>query len=203
MNCTFFCCKYKKDRLCGLSESICERDIQNQCFSDGCKHCKDVSDCEIHNKIIDFSVQKSEIVKKAVPENLPCAYVDGSFNPITNTYGYGVVFVDAYGESPLKGSGNESTMAVMRNVAGEISGAMAAIEHAKKLGYLKLTIFYDYRGIECWATGEWVARKEHTQRYKRFCKTCGIQLQFKHIKAHSGNKGNEKADKLAKRAVGL
>ena len=203
MKCTFFHCKFKEGEFCSLSESICEKNTQNSCFSDGCKHCKDVLDCEIHDKIINFSEKKKEKAKKTVAENLPCAYEDGSFNPLTNTYGYGVVFVDAYGESPLKGSGSEPTMAVMRNVAGEISGAMAAIEHAKKLGYTSLTIFYDYKGIECWVTGEWAARKEHTQRYKEFCKTCGIQLQFKHIKAHSGNKGNEKADILAKRAVGL
>lgn len=55
--------------------------------------------------------------------------------------------------------GNDLEMASMRNVAGEILGAMAAVEKAEELGLSQLIIYYDYSGIEAWATGEWQAKK--------------------------------------------
>lgn len=39
----------------------------------------------------------------------------------------------------------------MRNVSGEILGAMAAVERAIELKLPEVTIYYDYMGIEMWA----------------------------------------------------
>ena len=41
----------------------------------------------------------------------------------------------------------------MRNVAGEVLGSMAAVKEAVAMGLTDLTIYYDYMGIEMWATG--------------------------------------------------
>lgn len=53
----------------------------------------------------------------------------------------------------ISGSGNDPQMASMRNVAGEVLGSMAAVKEAVAMGLTDLTIYYDYMGIEMWATG--------------------------------------------------
>ena len=90
------------------------------------------------------------------------AFVDGSFNSATKVYGYGGFLVHDGKKEVLQGSGCEAEMASMRNVAGEILGAMAAVKRAIELGFLEVTIYYDYMGIEMWATGAWKRNKQGT-----------------------------------------
>lgn len=136
-----------------------------------------------------------------IDASTPYAYVDGSF--YNGVYGYGGFVVDKEGRHILQGSGSEPGLVSMRNVSGEILGAMAAITYAMDHHYTDLVIYYDYEGIEQWATGGWNANKAGTRAYKEFCKQCAVNLIFKKVKAHSGIECNELADKLAKQAVGL
>lgn len=133
------------------------------------------------------------------------AYVDGSFNPTTNTYGYGVCLYVYGTEYEFTDSGNSAEMVSMRNVAGEVLGAMCAIRNAIKIGITDLTIYYDYMGIEKWATGEWKRNKSGTIRYYEYVQSVKdkVNIKFVKVKAHSGNVFNDKADELAKLAVGL
>lgn len=72
------------------------------------------------------------------------AFVDGSFNKATHTYGYGGFLVTDNEKYVLQGADNDAEMATMRNVAGEIKGAEAAIKKAIELGIKELVIYYDY-----------------------------------------------------------
>lgn len=134
------------------------------------------------------------------------AYIDGSFNPKTNIYGWGGFLIDQVGKRwIIKGCGSDPNLVKMRNVAGEIMGATEAIKKALKLHMEKLTIYYDYEGISAWALGTWKAKKGGTKRYAEFVKKAmkTLRLYFKHVKSHTGIDGNELADRLAKEAVGL
>lgn len=133
------------------------------------------------------------------------AYVDGSYNPETNVYGYGGFLSIDGKEYILQGSDNNEGMASMRNVAGEIQGAMAAVDKAIRFGLDKLTIYYDYKGIECWAKLTWKANNPYTKDYQDYMMSSSfiLDIEFVHVKGHSGIEGNERADRLAKEAVGL
>lgn len=134
------------------------------------------------------------------------AYVDGSFDKQKKTYGSGVVLLknrQVIHEISRKGEDPRYTESFQ--IAGEVFAALSAIKWAKQQGFANIIIYYDYIGIENWATGMWKANKPISQDYCRYYHmiTPGIQVTFKKVKAHSGVKYNERADELAKQATQL
>lgn len=148
---------------------------------------------------------KNEIKTTPVQHEDVYAYVDGSYNANTKTYGYGVVLTVGDKQYEFSGSGNDYEMSLMRNVSGEILGAMRAVNEAIKLNLSTITIYYDYQGIEAWATGDWKRNKKYTVAYYDFMQKAKekIDVKFQKVKAHSGVKLNERVDALAKEAVGI
>lgn len=134
------------------------------------------------------------------------AYVDGSYNIKTKEYGYGCILIE--GQKVIKelsGKGDKEALVSMRNVAGEILGSLAAMKFALENGYPGVCIYYDYEGIEKWANGLWRANKIGTQNYQKLVNEYRkkINISFIKVLAHSGDFFNERADKLAKKAVGI
>lgn len=150
----------------------------------------------------EYIGQKQQTVEKE-PENY--AFVDGSYNIATKVYGYGGFLMADGKKEVLQGSGSEEEMVSMRNVAGEVLGSMAAIEKAVELGLAELTIYYDYMGIEMWATKGWKRNNALTQQYAAFYDSIKdrVRVHFHKVAAHTGDTYNEMADALAKQGAGI
>lgn len=133
------------------------------------------------------------------------AYVDGSFNLEDFSYAYGIVFITLDGKELYNGKEEDQELVEMRNVAGEIRGAMEAMKIALERDKRTLYLHYDYAGIENWAKGVWKTNKTGTRKYKEFYDSIKDKLNVKFIKvkAHSGVEYNEEADRLAKKALGI
>lgn len=142
---------------------------------------------------------------------IPYAFTDGSFNPATAKAGWGGFLVLSESEKiPLQGLVDSPGWNAMRNVAGEVCGAMSAIAEARRRGLAVLHIYYDYTGVELWnvpvENGGWAASKPETRFYRDAvakARAGGLDIRFHHVRAHTGIPGNELADKMAKEAVGI
>ena len=134
------------------------------------------------------------------------AYVDGSYEHCIRAFGSGVVILkNNVVEKTYSIKGQDESLVSMRNVAGEIEAAKIAMAYCISNEIKNLTLYFDYEGIEKWCMGIWKANKEGTIAYKKFYDSIKdtLNVKFVKVKAHSGDKYNEEADKLAKAAIGI
>lgn len=138
-------------------------------------------------------------------ESALIAYVDGSYDQSTRRFSYGMVILEDGEEKTFSKSFVDPSLAGMRNVAGEIMGARAAMEYAIANNKKKLVIYHDYEGIAKWPLGLWKANKEGTIAYKAYFDEAKkkVSIRFEKVTGHSGDKYNDYADRLAKQALGL
>jgi ribonuclease HI len=125
------------------------------------------------------------------------AYVDGSYTD--GLVGYGTLILKA-GKVVFEigGTVQDATLLDMRQVGGELQAVYTAIDWCKNNHVQGVSIYYDYEGIERWATGSWKANNPATQAYSTSMRDCGIQIAWNKVKSHSGNSWNEYVDRLAK-----
>lgn len=100
------------------------------------------------------------------------AFVDGSYNAEKEKAGFGTIIISKGGEkyTSYKSFGkqfNENLIA-LRNVFAELEGVKEAVLVAVNSKKTKITIYYDYTGIEMWATKKWKAKNKLTQAYTEF-----------------------------------
>ena len=131
------------------------------------------------------------------------AYVDGSYNIATKEFSYGVVMFHDGKELHFSQKVDDRELAEMRNVAGEIKGSECAMRYAVENGCETLVIYHDYEGISKWCTGAWKANKPGTIAYKKYYEEVSskLKVEFIKIKGHSGDRFNDVADELAKKAI--
>lgn len=132
------------------------------------------------------------------------AYVDGSYNDSIKKYAFGCIFIQSEGIiSYAIGNGDNPESLKQRNVSGEMLGAMYAVQCARKTGYKRIEIYYDYNGIEMWVTGAWKAKNDLTRKYSMSMRSwmADIEIIFHKVEGHSGDKYNDLADKAAKKGL--
>lgn len=152
------------------------------------------------------SFKKAQDIAKIRPrqEDALLSYVDGSYEHAVKKYAFGCVFILADGRVYVEnGSGDNPESAALRNVTGEMLGAMFAVRTAMVNGFQKIELRYDYEGIEKWVTGAWKSKQKLTKKYAAAMQGWGkeIQISFTKVAAHTNVYYNEMADKLAKEAL--
>ena len=160
------------------------------------------SDNYAQQKVEDKAKEAAGVVE--VPENMVIAYVDGSFEKSIGRYAFGCVLLTPDGQEIREsGSGSDPAGVAIRNVAGEMLGAMNAVKWAQENGYPAVEIRYDYEGVEKWVTGVWRAKTPLTSKYAAHMQEAAeqIKISFCKVAAHTGNHYNEEAEQLAKSAL--
>lgn len=137
-------------------------------------------------------------VSEAAPAGLRI-YVDGSY---LQGFGYsGWAFVAVDGDSELaRKSGVTSCPAESRNIDGELKASIEAMKWLKAQGKFGV-VCHDYEGVARFAKGEWQAKSAVAKRYAAEVRELGAEVAFEKVAAHTGQKWNELADKLAKQAI--
>lgn len=133
------------------------------------------------------------------------AYIDGSYNKGTNTVGAGgVIFLNGNKEIFSFPSTDERYTSFW-NVAGELLAAMYVMKYAVDRGVHECSLYYDYMGIEMWATKGWKRNNALTQQYAAFYDSIKdrVRVHFHKVAAHTGDTYNEMADALAKQGAGI
>ncbi|MCM1241828.1 MAG: ribonuclease H family protein [Roseburia sp.] len=165
------------------------------------------TECPYDRKQVEADLAGADMAavhrEKCLPGQV-IAYVDGSFDKSVGRYSFGCVMLTPEGGIVREsGNGDNPESVALRNVTGEMLGAMYAVKWCEKNDYPAIELCYDYMGIEKWVTGEWKAKNSLTQKYAQFMRNSSkkIKMTFRKIAAHTGNLYNEEADKLAKAAL--
>lgn len=133
------------------------------------------------------------------------AYVDGSYDINTHNFSYGVIILKDGLEHEFYKSFCDPALADMRNVSGEIKGAEFAMQYCIENNIPAIKIYYDYEGVSKWCLGDWKTNKDGTKAYKAYYDSIKdrLSVEFIKVKSHSGDKYNDIADYLAKKALGI
>ena len=125
------------------------------------------------------------------------AFVDGSY--IDGKTGYGaVIFLGDKQIAVFSGRLDDTST---RQFGGELYSVILVLKWCELNNIKKIRINYDYLGIEYFANGKWKPKNNLAQEYKEIVANCSIDILWRKIDSHTGNKKNDLADKLAKEGV--
>lgn len=127
------------------------------------------------------------------------AYVDGSFQNGVTAYG-AVILKDGAEIDALSGVVPEG-LEGMNQIGGELQAVHVVLEWCQTQDVNKIDIFYDYKGLELWATGMWQTNKSATRAYASRLQQSSVEITWHKVKSHSGNNWNDRADALAQEAT--
>lgn len=128
-------------------------------------------------------------------------YVDGSFSNGRYSWSYVVYNGDTVVHEDY-GVGKNPDAVSMKNVAGELAAAMRAAKWARA-NNVSIVIHHDYQGVASWVDGSWKAKNDFTRAYRDFMQKFKNIVQFNKVAGHTGIPGNERADQLARQALGI
>lgn len=134
-------------------------------------------------------------------------YVDGSYSVSSGEYSYGMVAVKDDTILEIKsGVGKSDSANNIRQIAGELEGAIKGVEYAISKGEKKVVIFHDYIGICYHATGFWERKEDSSKRYYEKMQAFmneGIEIIFVKVDSHTGDFYNELVDEKCKERLGI
>lgn len=153
----------------------------------------------------------SGFLKKGVDEyplDKVQAYIDGSYNTASEKYSYGMVVVKEDVILHIEnGASEDNSSKDIRQIAGELKGAIKALEYARDNGIKELILIHDYVGVCYHATGFWERKEESSKKYyadfNYLTETNGIKVTFVKVDSHTGDLFNEIVDEFAKKAINV
>lgn len=131
------------------------------------------------------------------------AFIDGSFDKKLGMVGSGGVMLVGEKEIEFFLATADPKYVEYWNVSGELLAALHVVKYAIDHRYTSCSLYYDYMGIEMWATGRWKTNNPLTTSYAKTMKewSSKIRIDFHKVKAHSGIHYNDRADALARKAI--
>lgn len=125
-------------------------------------------------------------------------YVDGSYSKLKGKASWGYILLDQ-NEVIIKKDNGICQFHEMWQVNGELEATTRGLTAAISLNIKNVTIFYDFKGIQCWPKRIWKAKKPGSIKYVQDMDDLikQINYSFVKVKAHSGDQYNEMVDKLA------
>jgi viroplasmin and RNaseH domain-containing protein len=162
------------------------------------------------NEAKNFLKDAGDILKKEdnnYPKDCLHIYVDGSYNATTEEYSYGMVAVQNDVVQHIEsGAGKSDSAKNIRQIAGELEGAVKGVTYALSKGEKKVVIFHDYVGICYHATGFWDRKEESSKEYYNKMQSLmsdGIEVIFVKVDSHTGDLFNELVDEKCKEKLGI
>lgn len=155
---------------------------------------KDKGSVEIINKCWD-EVNEFKTFKEE--SGIYEAFVDGSY--IDGKTGYGAVIF--LGDKEIQRFSGRLDDTSTRQFGGELYSVILVLNWCQLNNIKKIRINYDYLGIEYFATGKWKPKNALAQEYIELLSFCKVDILWRKIDSHTGNKKNDLADKLAKEGV--
>lgn len=161
------------------------------------------------NEAKEYLSEEKKLLKKGIdsyPMDCIHVYVDGSYNLQSEKFSYGLVAVrNDVIEYMENGEAEDNSQKQLRQIAGELMGAIKAVEYAKSIGERKLVIFHDYEGIYHHAIGTWERKdsssKEYYDKINSYINKDNMEIIFVKTDSHSGDIYNEITDSYAKTAI--
>ena len=152
---------------------------------------------KVYTEYVDYNILKEEYDF--------IAFVDGSYDKVTKTYGSGIVVLDLENNDYKCYAYAGFDKWDQWNIVGELEATKKALQIAKEEYKSKnVAIYHDLKNISLWASGEWQAKNDYTKDYVKTIEEFSneINICFVKVKAHSTeSKFNDLADETAKKAI--
>lgn len=141
------------------------------------------------------------------PKDCLHVYVDGSYNSSTEKYSYGLAAVrNNVIEYIDSAASKDNAKSNIRQIAGELEGAIKGLEYALSKGDKKVAIFHDYEGVSHHATGFWARKEPSSVEYYNHMNELmskGIEVLFVKVDSHTGDFFNELVDEKCKEKLSI
>lgn len=132
-------------------------------------------------------------------------YVDGSYIEHQDDHAaIGWAFEVWRDGAPIDGMAgcfSDADALKIRNIAGECHAVEKAIDWCHFHNCKTVEIRFDYMGLKHWAEGTWRTSTPLTHRYRHTVQQSFVSITWTKIKAHSGEPGNSRVDRVARTAA--
>jgi len=165
----------------------------------------ELKDDDLKEKIKGFwsgynGINSQSSTSQGINNEITSLYVDGSY--LSETVGYGFAVINN-NRVIYEDNGNitDSSIAKHGQVGGEIQAVISGLKWCSSNHISEVNIFYDYEGLEYWASGKWSAKKKITMNYRDYVQNSGITINWIKVKSHTNDRWNDYVDDLAKKGV--